>query len=183
MSNEGYDIVLCPTEADVLIASECQPKDAVMSCDSDLLFYKNIPTIWWLVGPCKARQFVPYEKGTLLRDLGLSMTQLTALAILNRNDYISNIPHLVINTNAKLIKDMHGDEHSIIQQYLTHPHVIWQMNKEDGDWTEHSYASAFKVFVNMKQDKAESPPSAVIGSSTSHSDALVMPLSYAVLQE
>lgn len=108
MSNEGYDIVLCPTEADVLIASECQPKDAVMSCDSDLLFYKNIPTIWWPVGPCKARQFVPYEKGTLLRELGLSMTQLTALAILNRNDYINNIPHLVINTNAKLIKDMHG---------------------------------------------------------------------------
>ncbi|KAF9340628.1 hypothetical protein BGX26_008929, partial [Mortierella sp. AD094] len=53
----------------------------------------------------------------------------------------------------------------------------------DGDWTEHSYASAFKVFVDMKQDKAESPPSAAIGSGAGHSDALVTPPSYAVLQE
>ncbi|KAF9383425.1 hypothetical protein CPC16_008919 [Podila verticillata] len=142
MSNEGYDIVLCPTEADVLIASECQPKDAVVSCDSDLLFYKNIPTVWRPVGPCKARQFVPYEKGALLGDLGLSTTQLTALAILSGNDYINNIPHLAINTNAKLIKDMHGDEHSIVQQYLAHPRVVRQMNKEDGDWTEHPLSPA-----------------------------------------
>ena len=108
MSNEGYDIVLCPTEADVLIASECQPQDAVVSCDSDLLFYKSISTVWRPVGSYKARQFVPYEKSALLEALGLSTTQLTALAILSGNDYVNNIPHLAIDTNAKLIKDMHG---------------------------------------------------------------------------
>ncbi|KAG0350948.1 hypothetical protein BGZ54_003506, partial [Gamsiella multidivaricata] len=166
MSNEGYDIVLCPTEADVLIASECQPKDAVVSCDSDFLFYKNIPTVWRPVGPYKARQFVPYEKGALLGDLGLSTTQLTALAILSGNAYINNIPYLAINTNAKLIKE-----------------VSDKINKEDGDWTKHSYASAFKVFIDMKQVKAESSPSTAIGSGAGHSDASVTPPSYELLQE
>ncbi|KAG0273526.1 hypothetical protein BGZ95_010671 [Linnemannia exigua] len=187
MSNEGYDIVLCPTEADVLIASECQPKDAVMSCDSDLLFYKSIPTVWRPVGPCKARQFVPYEKSALLGDLGLSTTQLTALAILSGNDYTKNIPHLAIYTNAKLIKDLQGgerqNERSIVQQYLSHPRVIRQINKEDGVWTTHSYASACKVFVDMKQDKAESSPSAATGSGSGLSDASVTPPSYESLQE
>lgn len=85
--------------------------------------------------------------------------------------------------SLSLFPFLFADERSIVQQYLAHPRVVRQMNKEDGDWTEHSYASAFKVFVDMKQDKAESPPSAVIGSSAGHSDALVTPPSYAVLQE
>ncbi|KAF9147386.1 hypothetical protein BGX20_006667, partial [Mortierella sp. AD010] len=111
MREQGYDIVLCvlcPTEADVLIASECQPKDAVVSCDGDLLFYKNILTIWRPVGPYRDRQFLSYEKSTLLKTLNLTTTQLTALAILSGNDYINNIPHLAIETNAKLISGMKG---------------------------------------------------------------------------
>ncbi|KAI8358797.1 hypothetical protein B0O80DRAFT_441461 [Mortierella sp. GBAus27b] len=32
MKSKGYDIVLCQTEADVLIATECKPEDAVVSC-------------------------------------------------------------------------------------------------------------------------------------------------------
>ncbi|KAI8594709.1 hypothetical protein EDD21DRAFT_71841 [Dissophora ornata] len=182
MSSQGYDIVLCPTEADVLIASECQPKDAVVSCDSDLLFYKNIPSVWRPVGSYKARQFLSYEKSTLLETLNLTTTQLTALAILSGNDYINNIPHLAIETNAELIGSMKGVEHDIIHQYLSHPRVVRQIGKENEDWTENSYASAFKVFVNMRQEIAESLPSAAIRSHSDHSDTPATPPSYEELQ-
>ncbi|KAH7026997.1 hypothetical protein BKA57DRAFT_443945 [Linnemannia elongata] len=70
MANKGYDIILCPTESDVLIAAECHPDDAVISCDSDLLFYKTVPVVWRPVGSYKART-------------------LTALAIVSGNDYVS----------------------------------------------------------------------------------------------
>ena len=110
MSNKGYDIVLCPTEADVLIAAECQPQDAVVSCDSDMLFYHTIPVVWRPVGSFKSRRFLPYEKSAVLEALGLSSTQLTALAILSGNDYVGNIPHLAFETNLKIIKKMQGGE-------------------------------------------------------------------------
>lgn len=108
MTNKGYDIVLCPTEADVLIAAECQPHDAVVSSDSDLLFYKTVPVVWRPVGSLKSRRYLPYEKNEVLKALGLSSTQLTALAIISGNDYVANIPHLAIATNRKIVQTLHG---------------------------------------------------------------------------
>lgn len=108
MANKDYDIVLCPTESDVLIAAECQPDDAVISCDSDLLFYKTVPVVWRPVGSYKSRRFVPFEKNAVLEALSLSSTQLTALAIISGNDYVTNIPHLAIASNRKKLKNLHG---------------------------------------------------------------------------
>jgi hypothetical protein len=109
MANKGYDIVLCPTESDVLIATECQPDDAVISCDSDMLFYKTVPVVWRPVGSYKSRRFVPFEKNAVLEALGLSSSmQLTTLAIVSGNDYVSNIPHLAIASNRKIINTIHG---------------------------------------------------------------------------
>jgi len=70
-----------------------------------------------------------------------------------------------------------ADERGIIRQYLAHPRVVRQIIREEGDRIENSYASAIKVFVEMKQDKAESSPSAAAGG------ALTAHLSYTVLQE
>lgn len=108
MLNKNYDIVLCPTESDVLIATECQPDDAVLSGDSDLLFYKTVPLVWRPVGSYRSRRFVPFKKDAVLEVLGLSPVQLTALAILSGNDYASNVPHLAISTNRKIVKTMNG---------------------------------------------------------------------------
>ncbi|KAG0220495.1 hypothetical protein BGW41_007888, partial [Actinomortierella wolfii] len=152
MSNKGYNIVLCPTEADVLIAAECQTHDAVVSCDSDMLFYRNIPVFWRPVGYYKSRRFIKYKKSAILETLGLSPAQLTALAILSGNDYIKNIPYLAFETNLKLIKDFEGDEKSIVQQYLAHDKVKRQIERDESSWTEQSYADAIKVFVELQQD-------------------------------
>lgn len=108
MSGKNYDIVLCPTESDVLIAAECKLEDVVVSCDSDLLFYQSVPLIWRPIGSYKLRRFVPYEKKLVLETIELSSTQLTTLAILSGNDYVPNIPHLAINTNYKIVKTFPG---------------------------------------------------------------------------
>lgn len=110
MTEKGYDIVLCPTESDVLIATECQAHDAVISGDSDLLFYKTVPVVWRPIGSYKSRRFVPFEKSSLLKVLNLTSTQLTALAILSGNDYVLNIPHLAIATNHKIVRTLDGGE-------------------------------------------------------------------------
>ncbi|KAG0202599.1 hypothetical protein BGX31_003558, partial [Mortierella sp. GBA43] len=155
MKSKGYDIVLCQTEADVLIAAECRPEDAVVSCDSDMLFYKTIPKVWRPVGSFKSRRFVPYEKTSLLQALELSSTQLTALGILSGNDYVSNIPHLAIATNRKIVQTMQGDEKDIIRQYLAHPQAKRKIDQDGGCWTEDVYANAIKVFVTMQQTLTE----------------------------
>ncbi|KAI8345226.1 hypothetical protein B0O80DRAFT_474871 [Mortierella sp. GBAus27b] len=104
-----------------------KPEDAVVSCDSDMLFYKTIPKVWRPVGSFKSRRFVPYEKTSLLQALGLSSTQLTALGILSGNDY------------------------DIVRQYLAHPQVKRKIDQDGGCWTEDVYANAIKVFVTMQQ--------------------------------
>ncbi|KAF9992946.1 Rad2 nuclease, partial [Entomortierella chlamydospora] len=159
MAKKDYDIVLCPTEADVLIAVECRPQDAIVSCDSDLLFYRTVSIVWRPVGSYKARRFVPYEKSAVLDALSLSSTQLTALAILSGNDYFGNIPYLAIHTNLEVIKTLHGDERSIIRQYLSHRQVKRRTDKEGGKWSVESYSGAIKVFVDLKQSVASEPAS------------------------
>ncbi|KAF9536433.1 hypothetical protein EC957_010988, partial [Mortierella hygrophila] len=197
MANKGYDIVLCPTESDVLIATECQSDDAVISCDSDMVFYKTVPVVWRPVGLYKSRRFVPFEKKAVLEALGLSSSmRLTTLAIVSGNDYVSNIPHLAIATNRKILNTIHEvNEKSIIQQYLAHPQVKRRTDQETDKWSEESYANAFKVFVMMQQsiasDSSPPPLAAPNGSvaqedpakDTSEDSAQGAPLSYTSLRE
>ena len=46
MTREGWNVVACPTEADVAIARDCQPGDIVVSADSDMLAYSTISILW-----------------------------------------------------------------------------------------------------------------------------------------
>ncbi|KAF8930895.1 hypothetical protein BGZ47_000341, partial [Haplosporangium gracile] len=112
ISNKDYDIVLCPTEADVFIAAECQPQDGVLSCDNDMIFYCIILVLWRPVGSYKSRRFIPCPKSIVLNTLVLPPTQLTAHAILSGNDYVSNIPHLAFETSLKITKGMKEASHS-----------------------------------------------------------------------
>ncbi|KAI1290717.1 hypothetical protein EDD11_009077 [Mortierella claussenii] len=174
MANKGYDIVLSRTESDVFIAAECQPNDAVISGDSDLSFYKTVRVVWRLVGSYRLRRFVPFQKNAVLEALDLSSTQLTALAIVSGDDYVANIPYLAVDTNRKILNTMHGDEKSIILQYLAHPRIKRRTDQEGDEWSEESYTNAVKVFVRMQQS---------IASDSSEDSARDTPLSYTSLRE
>ncbi|KAF8937410.1 hypothetical protein BGZ47_009061 [Haplosporangium gracile] len=196
MANNGYEIILCATEADVKIATDCQEVGVVVTGDSDLLFYKSVPVVWRPMGRGKSRRYLLYDKATVLNALDVTSIQLVTLAIISGNDYTGNIPTLGIETNRKLIKKLEKkgknnnlpfhdhvltlvcvqvtyhaltpysysvnevsivqDEASILQDYLTLPEVIRKTCKDDAnDWTFASFDNALKVFVTMKQDRAE----------------------------
>ncbi|KAG0303665.1 hypothetical protein BGZ97_001810, partial [Linnemannia gamsii] len=44
------DARLCPTEADVAIAADCQPQDIILTQDFDFFAYDSVTTIWRPVG-------------------------------------------------------------------------------------------------------------------------------------
>ena len=44
----GWVVTLCDTEADLTIACQSRPGDIIISRDSDLLFYKNVESLWRL---------------------------------------------------------------------------------------------------------------------------------------
>jgi len=46
LESKGFSVLVCPTEADMQIAKDCQPSDVVISGDSDLLLYSSINTVW-----------------------------------------------------------------------------------------------------------------------------------------
>jgi hypothetical protein len=104
MLNKGYAIILCSTEADVAIASDCHPSDLVMSSDSDLLIYPTIRTLWRPIA--RQSKFLVYEKNDLLSTLDLSQPQLTVFGIVSNNDYDQNIHNIGVKTNYSLVKSL-----------------------------------------------------------------------------
>ncbi|KAG0300249.1 hypothetical protein BGZ98_009332 [Dissophora globulifera] len=145
MANEGYEIILCATEADVKIAVNCKEEDVVVMGDSDLLIYKSVPAVWRPRGRAKSQRYSLYDKAAVLDSLDVASTRLVALVILSGNDYTGNIPSLGIETNRKLIKKL-GDG--------ALPEVIRKRDKDHiNDWTCSSFDGALKVFVSMKQDR------------------------------
>lgn len=102
LSNNGWTVRLCPFEADVAIAAECQPDDFVVSGDSDMIAYGSIQTI---IRPFRGK-FLRYDLGVVLKHLGMSREQLTALAIVSRNDYNRNISSLGPKSNYDIIKTL-----------------------------------------------------------------------------
>ena len=95
----GWNVKLCETEADVAIASDCQPGDIVISADSDMLAYG--PTLW---RPVSKGLVLAYNRAELCRILGFSSAQLTALACVSSNDYNKNVYSLGPSTNFSIIR-------------------------------------------------------------------------------
>ncbi|KAG0319327.1 hypothetical protein BGZ99_005147 [Dissophora globulifera] len=145
MINRGWTIKLCPTEADIAIAADCQPEDIVVSIDSDLIIYRTVRTLWRPVG-YKQQTFRVYDKDSILDALNLTDAQLLTLGIVSRNDYGNNVPSLGIATNCKLVKDLSDrGVTDMVAAYLQDDRVI---RKNTG---REAFSNALKVFATMTQ--------------------------------
>ncbi|KAF9988297.1 hypothetical protein BGZ75_009701 [Mortierella antarctica] len=87
MRQAGWTVITSPFEADVAIASDCTPSDVVVSIDSDYFGYRTVHTI---LRPYRGN-FRKYDVSQVMAQLGLSRDLLTALCVVSKNDYTSNI--------------------------------------------------------------------------------------------
>ncbi|CAO3565310.1 unnamed protein product [Mortierella alpina] len=97
LESHGWDVPLCPTEADVKIAADCQPSDVVIS---GLLAHENVSINW---RPLSKGNFLVYVLEDVLKALSLSRVQLTMLSVVSKNDYGRNIHGLGCSTNFSII--------------------------------------------------------------------------------
>jgi len=102
---KGWTVVPCDTEADLEIARRVKEAEVVISGDSDLLAYQGVSRLW---RPIARGQLLVYDVPTLLNSIGLTRSQLTALAVVSRNDYHRNIFSLGPATNFGIIKELKG---------------------------------------------------------------------------
>ncbi|KAF9117668.1 hypothetical protein BGX30_005254 [Mortierella sp. GBA39] len=103
LRSAGWDARLCPTEADMEIAKDFEEGDVVISGDSDMLAYATITTLW---RPISKGLFLEYKTADLLLALAVSRAQLTALAVVSKNDYGKNIYSLGPATNYSIVKSI-----------------------------------------------------------------------------
>jgi hypothetical protein len=103
MQELGWTVVICDTEADVRIAREAQINDIVISKDSDMMGYASVKNLW---RPVSDNCIPVYKITDVLLTLGISGTQLTALAVVSRNDYQRNIYSLGPAINFSVIKEI-----------------------------------------------------------------------------
>ncbi|KAF9176252.1 hypothetical protein BGZ50_001236, partial [Haplosporangium sp. Z 11] len=152
MIGTGWDVRLCPTEADIMIAADCIPQDIVISKDSDLLVFGCVQKLWRPVGSWRHARFLTYDKGDVLAALKLTSEQLTVLAIVSKNDYNKNIPSLGIETNYKIVKHMSGDGgvEAMVNTYLSYNHV------QSKNVRQEDFANAIRVFVRLTQNPVQS---------------------------
>ncbi|KAG0004396.1 hypothetical protein BGZ80_005628 [Entomortierella chlamydospora] len=110
-------------EANLAIRARCKElkqqnrRFAVVTSDSDLLAHEAVPMIYRPI----RRGFLQYDVDQCAVDLGVSRRQLTALAIVSRNDYSSGPFCLDIGINIEIIKELATPKKSvsnIIDDYL-----------------------------------------------------------------
>ena len=105
LRSNGWTVVVCETEADVAIARYSQLGDIVVSRDSNLLFYHNVNTLW---RPISENKFLMYDIPQVLVALQINKDQWTALGVVSKNDYTSNITSLGLHSNYGVIKSLEG---------------------------------------------------------------------------
>ncbi|CAO3571066.1 unnamed protein product [Mortierella alpina] len=115
LQEQGWVVILSSCEADVEIARDCQEGDVVLTTDSDFLAYSRVQTVWRLV---TRTELLVYDIPKLLKTVGLTRAQLTALCIVSKNDYDSNVLRLGTITNFKLLKSITRAE--TVEQYRRH---------------------------------------------------------------
>ncbi|KAF9159008.1 hypothetical protein BGX21_003433, partial [Mortierella sp. AD011] len=149
MLQKEWNVIVSQTEADLKIASDCNPGDVVMSRDSDFLIYDKVKTIW---RPISGRRFLVYDLQDVLTTLGLSSVQLTVLGVVSKNDYNSNIPSLGSSTNFGIIKglDKTKGAEAMVQEYLTRSQVVSK------NVANETFATSLKVFVDREQTQSKS---------------------------
>ncbi|CAO3566023.1 unnamed protein product [Mortierella alpina] len=146
LQEQGWVVILSSCEADVEIARDCQEGDVVLTTDSDFLAYSRVQTVWRLVTRTK---LLVYDIPKLLKTVGLTRAQLTALCIVSKNDYDSNVLRLGTITNFKLLKSITGaDVQETVEQYRRHRDVVRRNN------TDITFELSQRVFVTMVQTAA-----------------------------
>ena len=103
MKQAGWTVRICDTEADLVIAADCQPDNVVISADSDMLAYDSVSILW---RPISKYLVLVYKLADVCQQLGLSRDHLTALAVVSSNAYNKNIYSLGSATNCSLIKSL-----------------------------------------------------------------------------
>ncbi|KAF9999302.1 hypothetical protein BGZ65_005322 [Modicella reniformis] len=121
-SKAASSLRIIPVEADVAIANDCQSGDLVVSSDSDMLAYGSVQS---LVRPFRG-QYLRYDLAGVSECLSMSREQLTALAVVCRNDYNRNIVSLGPQSNYKLIKTLNASEdaETLVKHYLKSSEVV-----------------------------------------------------------
>ncbi|KAK3841053.1 MAG: hypothetical protein J3R72DRAFT_524848 [Linnemannia gamsii] len=145
LNERDYHVVMCDTEADTRIATDCQDVDVVLSCNSDYMGYRSVRTIWRPVGVWNIKKCLVYSKDDILASLELTDVQLTALACVTKNDYMNRIFGACF------------DVQTLIRDYLQHPKVL----KQNTD--NQTFSNSIKVFVQYRQDRAPDT-SAILGA-------------------
>jgi hypothetical protein len=85
----------------VAIVIDATPGDIIITCDSDMLAYESIYTLWQ---PVSNDMTTP----ELLLALGITRTQFTALAVVSRNDYNRNIRTLGPTSNFSIVRSINS---------------------------------------------------------------------------
>ncbi|KAG0008364.1 hypothetical protein BGZ80_003539 [Entomortierella chlamydospora] len=102
-------------EADLAIRARCKElkqqnrRFVVVTTDSDPLAPEAVPTIYRPI----RRGFLRYDVDQRATDLGVSCRQLTALAIVSRNDYSSGPFCLDLGINTEIIKESAAPKKSV----------------------------------------------------------------------
>ncbi|KAG9065426.1 hypothetical protein KI688_002751 [Linnemannia hyalina] len=145
MRHRGWTVIVCRTEADLAIAMDAQGIDVIISKDSDMTAYQSVTTLW---RPVSNNLILVYKIPDVLATLGISRTQLTALAVVSRNDYHKNIYSLGPATNFSIIKSIGSrpDAREIVAAYLTHGQVVVKNTKEE------TFENSIRVFIILQQE-------------------------------
>ncbi|KAF9189781.1 hypothetical protein BGZ49_003773, partial [Haplosporangium sp. Z 27] len=133
LKKRGWDVVLGPGEADLAIrkrSSKLTRPFAVVTGDSDLLAHCSVPVIY---RPSRG-EFYEYDVDECAKALGISRLQLTALAIVSKNDYTNNPFHFGVATNLEIIKDMNPASIDTIDSILSrycHSQSVYRRTEVD----------------------------------------------------
>ncbi|GJJ76203.1 hypothetical protein EMPS_08562 [Entomortierella parvispora] len=117
----GHDVCVCRAETDPCIATQCYqhegPKEAaVLSIDSDYLFYQGVKTL--LRPNPKGPGLLHYSRVNVKKALGLIRDEeLIVYGCVNRNDYNSNVPTIGLVRSLKLIRPDAENEDSDASSY------------------------------------------------------------------
>ena len=122
LSARSIIIETAPMEADVWIAS--QENVHVLTTDSDYLIHENVLALhrFRLSNFSKKITILSTERRSILKKLGILSQTLTALGIVSRNDYDTNVAGFGLVKNFEKLKLLEGNVQRILFRYCKDMH-------------------------------------------------------------
>ncbi|KAF9129861.1 hypothetical protein BGX30_013727 [Mortierella sp. GBA39] len=130
------------------IAGDAQPGDIVISSDSDMMAYASVQTLWW---PVSQGLILVYSMPDVLKTIEFSRNQLTALAIVSRNEYQRNIYSLSPASNYSIIKAIGHRPvvRDIVSAYLRDGKVVTRSTQQE------TFKASMRAFIDQLQTRME----------------------------